>query len=459
MTTDKELCSWGGVCVDNPKWISADDFASSGLASAEALPFGNGRSYGDSCLNSLGKAICSRASNSVICFDTEHGLLTAEAGILISEMIALTVPYGWFPSVVPGTQFVTLGGAIANDIHGKNHHRHGTFGCHVRELHVERSDTGLHRLTAEEDTDLFRATIGGLGLTGLIRKATVQLIPVPSSFVRQSVTRFDCLEDYFRLSEAADKNHDYVVAWIDSLAHGSSFGRGHLITGDHEETEREPETRSFGRWSVPWTPPVSPLRGPLLRLFNELYFRSATPGVSESTVPMGKFFFPLDSLRHWNRLYGPRGLHQHQSVIPENRAQDAVAALLSCAQRHGCGSFLTVLKRFGTQESPAFLSFPRPGHTLTLDFPDTGDTTIDLLQELDDITIGAGGAVNPYKDRRMSPSTFAASFPNWRQLEDMRDPRLLSDFWRRTACRLRTTHSSRDTRRAADVANTGQSDD
>lgn len=432
-----KLCSWGGVCVKDPNWVDAGDFPTMGPTPAGALPFGNGRSYGDSCLNAQGRAIASQTSNRILSFDAQTGLLEAEAGVLLSEIIADVAPHGWFPPVVPGTQFVTLGGAIANDIHGKNHHRRGTFGCHIPEIRLERTDTGGHVLHADENADLFRATIGGMGLTGLIRTATLQLMPIGSSNIRQVLTRFDRLEDYFDLAAAADAKHEYSVAWIDSLARGRAFGRGHLIAGDHETTGEHPKGHAGSRWSVPWTPFISPLRGPALKLFNEAYFRSAKPGTSEQTVRFDKFFFPLDGIGHWNRLYGPRGLHQHQSVIPEAAGFDTVAALLACTQRHGQGSFLTVLKRFGDQASPGLMSFPRPGYTLTLDFPDRGQMTLDLLRELDEITCRAGGAVNPYKDRRMSPETFEASFPQWEQLEAVRDPALVSDFWRRTAGRLK----------------------
>lgn len=397
-----------------------------------ALPFGNGRSYGDTCLNAEGNVITSRAESRVLSFDPSTGLLEAEAGVLLSEVIALSAPQGWFPPVVPGTQFVTLGGAIANDIHGKNHHRKGTFGRHVTEIHLERSGEGRLILKPDDQTGLFAATVGGLGLTGLIRKAVLQLMPVGSSSIRQVTTRFDNLETYFDLVHAADQEHEYAVAWIDSLSTGKYFGRGHLIAGDHVGGDVGTEVAAAQLFRVPFTPPISPLQGPFLSIFNETYFRGSPPGVSAKTVPSGKFFFPLDRIGRWNRLYGPRGLHQHQSVIPEKGAFEIVKSLLECTQKHRHGSFLTVLKRFGDVASPGFMSFPRAGYTLTLDFPDKGLKTLHLLQRLDEITLSAGGGINPYKDRRMSPETFKTSFPQWKLLEEMRDPALLSDFWRRT---------------------------
>lgn len=427
--------SWGGLSAKASELVKPEAFLTDNRARGSALPYGNGRSYGDSCLNASGTAIATRNAGKIISFDNDTGLLVAEAGLLLSDLIDVVAPAGWFPAVLPGTQFVTLGGAIANDIHGKNHHRRGTFGCHVTEIHLDRTDRGPLVIKPGDGTGLFEATVGGLGLTGLIRSAKVQLMRIGASSIRQQTTRFNDLEEYFGLAREADERHEYAVAWLDSLSKGKRFGRGHLIAGDHEAEGGHPATSGTSPFSIPFTPPVSPLQGPFLRLFNETYFRSAPVGVSEKTVAYDTFFFPLDRIGRWNRLYGPRGLHQHQSVIPEKAGFETVKDLLECTQAAGHGSFLTVLKRFGSVRSPGFMSFPRAGYTLTLDFPDKGTATLGLLEKLDEITLKAGGAVNPYKDRRMSPGTFKASFPEWRRLEAMRDPALLSDFWRRTALR------------------------
>lgn len=425
--------SWGGLSVETSGLLKPEAFLDDTRASGGALPYGNGRSYGDSCLNAAGAAIATRSARKILSFDETTGLLAAEAGLLLSELIDAVAPKGWFPAVLPGTQFVTLGGAIANDIHGKNHHRKGTFGCHVTEIHLDRTDRGPLVIRPGDATGLFEATVGGLGLTGLIRRATVQLMRVGASSIRQETTRFNDLEEYFGLAQDADDRHEYAVAWLDSISRGRRFGRGHLIAGDHETEGGHPAAGSASPLKVPFTPPVTPLQGPFLRLFNETYFRGAPAGVSTRTVGFEKFFFPLDRIGRWNRLYGPRGLHQHQSVIPEEAGFETVKKLLECTQANRHGSFLTVLKRFGQVRSPGFMSFPRAGYTLTLDFPDKGSPTLRLLQELDEITLAAGGAINPYKDRRMSSATFKASFPDWQRLETLRDPALLSDFWRRTA--------------------------
>jgi FAD/FMN-containing dehydrogenase len=409
----------------------------SGKAADNALlGYGNGRSYGDSCQNEAGAVVDMRSLNRIAAFNAETGLVEAEAGVLLSDIIALTAPYGLFPAVVPGTQFVTLGGAIANDVHGKNHHRRGTFGCHVESLTLLRSDGQTYICSAADNARLFEATIGGMGLTGLILSASIRLMRVPSLDVVEKVTRFADLGEFFELAEAADQANEYAVAWIDQLAGGHGRGRGLLLTGNHAEHGSHAATRSGGNLSVPFQPPFNLLNRPFLTAFNAAYRWKKGRSVAPRRTGYQGFFFPLDGVGDWNRLYGPKGLYQHQSVVPENAAHLAVPALLGAARQAGQGSFLTVLKRFGSIRSPGLLSFPRPGFTLTLDFPNRGDRTLRLLGELDRIAVAAGGAVNPYKDARMEPETFAASFPQWQQLEGLRDPAFMSSFWLRTAKKL-----------------------
>lgn len=436
--SERSTQPWGRRSADGAAIVPAGAFphASQLRGAGSALPFGNGRSYGDSCQNRAGTLLDSRGDARILAFDAQAGLLTAQAGVLLSEITAHVAPSGWFLPVTPGTQFVTLGGAIANDIHGKNHHRRGTFGAWVEALTLERSDRGLVECSPAAEAPLFRATISGMGLTGLIRSATIRLLKVASLAIAETTTRFDRLEDYFELAAEADERHEYAVAWIDSLSRGSALGRGHLIAGDHAATGPREGVARPPLASVPFVPPVSPLKGLALSAFNEAYFRKAPRGVSRRTVPFDAFFYPLDRVGRWNRLYGPGGLHQHQSVLPFATAREGVRALLDCARAHGQGSFLTVLKRFGKTASPGLTSFPRPGYTLTLDFPHRGTKTLAMLAELDAITVAAGGAVNPYKDARMSKETFAAGFAQWRRLEALRDPAIVSDFWKRTALAL-----------------------
>lgn len=432
--------SFGRATPPARKAIAADE-AIALLKSGAARPgsllgYGNGRSYGDSCQNDAGMVVDTRPLNRIRSFNAETGVLEANAGTPLCDIIAHAAPHGFFPAVVPGTQFVTLGGAIANDVHGKNHHRRGTFGCHVEALTLLRSDGRTYRCSESDNVRLFRATIGGMGLTGLILAASIKLMRVSSLDIMESATRFRDLGEFFDLAEAADQANEYAVAWIDQLAGGHGRGRGLLFTGNHAEHGSHIAARSGSRFSVPVQPPFNVLNRPFLTVFNAAYRWKKGKSPAPRQAGYQGFFFPLDGVRDWNRLYGPRGLFQHQSVMPEANARRAVPALLDAARRAGQGSFLTVLKRFGNVRSPGLLSFPRPGYTLTLDFPNQGEKTLRLLADLDRITVEAGGAVNPYKDARMAPETFAASFPQWQRLEALRDPAFVSSFWARTAKRL-----------------------
>lgn len=402
---------------------------------ASLLAYGNGRSYGDSCLNGNGILADMRAMNRILSFDAETGFLTAEAGVMLSDVIAYAGPHGWFPAVVPGTRFVTLGGAIANDVHGKNHHRRGTFGCHVTSLLLLRSDGSTYECGPEINRQLFRATVGGMGMTGIIKSATIRLMKVDSADVVERVRRFSSLGEYFDMAGQADEENEYSVAWIDQLTSGARAGHGLLMTANHAQ-QGAFRPASAARVAVPFRLPFSVLNKPSLSLFNAAYGWSKGRHEEARRSSYGGYFFPLDGVRNWNRLYGRAGLLQHQSVIPEGVSREAVAALLAATREAGQASFLTVLKRFGDTGSPGILSFPRPGYTLTLDFPNRGPATRDLFDRLDRITVEAGGAVNPYKDARMPADVFAASFPAWRKVEDARDPAFMSDFWRRTALRL-----------------------
>lgn len=429
---DPALESWGGLRARDSRalapqtWI--DDPASQ---NGPVLAYGNGRSYGDSCLNDGGRLILSRGLDTVLAFDREKGVVTCEAGVLLDDLLNLVVPAGWFPPVTPGTCYVTIGGALANDVHGKNHHRAGTFGRHVRAFELVRSDG--QRLTCAPDMnrDLFAATIGGMGLTGLITQVTLQLMPVASSEMQQEAIRFGGLDDFFAIAAASDATHDYTVAWIDSLASGRAFGRGVFFRANHAPAGDAPPRRPVRRLSFPIKPPFPLINRLTLSAFNTLY-RAAQPRTAEPRrIPYRPFFYPLDRVAHWNRAYGPDGLRQFQCAIPMAHARQAVDEMLRRTLVAGEASFLTVLKLFGAMPSPGMMSFPVAGATLTLDFPNRGARTERLLAELDAVTLAAGGRVNPYKDARMSPATFEASFPHWRDFAAHIDPGFSSSFWRR----------------------------
>ncbi|WP_202840065.1 FAD-binding oxidoreductase [Luteimonas saliphila] len=392
-----------------------------------ALAYGNGRSYGDSCLNPGGTLLLTRGMDRYIALDVENGTLDCESGVLLSEIQRLVVPRGWCLPVMPGTLQVTVGGAIANDVHGKNHARMGSFGDHVVEFELLRSD-GSRRLCRQDvERDWFRATVGGLGLTGLITRAVLRLRPIRGATLDACVQRFGNLAGFFSLA-GEHARREYSVAWVDSLAGGKSLGRGVFMAADHAAGTGPPSQRAL---AVPVTPPFSLVNPMSLRAFNALYYRRGPLRPSRRQLSLPSFFQPLDRIAHWNRMYGPHGFLQHQCVIPPAQAEPAIAELLDRIAASKTGSFLVVLKQFGERHGPGLLSFCRPGTTLAMDFPFRGRRTLDLLDQLDRIVVAAGGAIYPAKDARMSPSTFAASFPRLAEFDGYRDPRFSSGLWRR----------------------------
>lgn len=398
-----------------------------------ALPRGNGRSYGDSCLNPGGNLLTTPSLDRFISFDPASGILRAEAGVSLAEVIALTLPQGWFLPVTPGTRWATLGGAIANDVHGKNHHAAGTFGHHVTRLELLRSDGGRETLQAGSGSSRLHATIGGLGLTGLITWCEIQLKRVPGPWLLTESLRFDSLSDFFELSAESSASHEYTVAWIDCLAKGKHLGRGHFIRSDHAQCN--PLSASPGaaqRLTFPFTLPFSLVNQFTLRPFNSAYYWRQPSRRQLRPQHYQGFFYPLDGIGHWNRMYGRHGFVQHQCVLPPDVAQDGIHALLKAISNSGHGSFLAVLKEFGTIPSPGMLSFSRPGTTLALDFPNRDAALFRLLDRLDEIVLEAGGALYPAKDARMSRATFLSGYGD--QLDAFQqhiDPRMSSGFWRR----------------------------
>lgn len=396
------------------------------------LPFGNGRSYGDVCLNTGGWLIDARPLDRFIAFGQESGLLRCEAGILLDEILALTVPRGWFLPVTPGTRFITLGGAIANDVHGKNHHRAGTFGCHVTAFELLRSDGSRRLCSPQSHPEFYRATIGGLGLTGLITWAEIRLRRIRTPLIEAETQRYDTLDAFFELSAESDTRFEHTVAWIDCLAGGAKLGRGVFIRGNHTEiSPGQPPRPSRMRVRIPVDPPFSAINPATLRLFNAAYFHGHPPGLQRELVHYEPFFYPLDGVSDWNRIYGPRGFLQYQCVVPRAVGPEAVREILERIAHAGVGSFLAVLKVFGDPVSPGLLSFPQPGVTLALDFPNAGHTTFELLDRLDAVVRQAGGRLYPAKDARMRGEDFFDRYPQWPELDALRDPRFDSSFRRR----------------------------
>lgn len=396
----------------------------------DMLAHGNGRSYGDVCLNDGGTLLDARGLDRFIAFDETSGVLRCEAGVLLADILELVVPRGWFLPVTPGTRLVTVGGAIANDVHGKNHHVAGSFGCHLRALELLRSDGSRRLCSATENADWFAATIGGLGLAGLITWAELALQRIPGPWLSTRSQRFDSLAQFFELSANADAASEFSVAWLDC---SNARGRGLFLRGDHTDSEpaRPRIPPAHPRTSLPFAPPLSLVNKLSVRSFNALHWRRHGSHPREGLTHYQPWLFPLDGIRDWNRLYGPRGFVQYQCVIPPPHAADASAELLRRIAASGQGSVLSVLKQFGPQRSPGMLSFPREGTTLALDFPMTGAKTLRLLDSLDAIVAQAGGAVYPAKDARLSAEHFRSGFPAWERFATYVDPRFSSGFWRR----------------------------
>jgi FAD/FMN-containing dehydrogenase len=397
--------------------------------SGPILPYACGRSYGDSCLNDGGTLLDVRRLDRLIAFDDSAGLLRCEAGVTLADILDVIVPRGWFLPVVPGTRWVSVGGAIANDIHGKNHHRAGTFGRHVTRLELARSSG--ERVVCSPGDSLFQATVGGLGLTGLILWAELRLKRVPGAGIAQERVRFPSLDGFFDLA-AEDDAWEYTVAWVDCLAGGPRLGRGVYLRGDHTAMEGPPASPLDGtRLDIPFEVPAGVVNRLTMRLFNEAYYRRQLRRHRRLTVPYAPFFFPLDAVGNWTRLYGPGGFLQYQCVVPNGPGGEPIRTLFQRISRSAEPACLGVLKRFGAARSPGWLSFPRPGLTLAVDFPFRGPRTLALLDELDAVVRDAGGAVYPAKDARMSPASFQTFFPAASRLDAHRDPKFSSSFWRR----------------------------
>ncbi len=400
---------------------------------APVLAYGQGRSYGDVCLNNGGTLLSTSDLDRFIHFDSDTGVLRAEAGTTLAEILLQTVPQGWFLPVSPGTKFVSLGGAVANDIHGKNHHVAGTFGRHVTQFELAQSSGERFVCSPDNNVGLFNATIAGLGLTGLITWVELQMMRIESDQVDLNTTRFRSLDEFLDLSEKANNESPYVVAWIDGLR---AEGRGLLVQGDHAPADSDatlPGTQSGRkvRLSAPIDAPSWLLNPLSVRAFNTAYFNKQVARQKQSRIHYDPYFYPLDAVRDWNRGYGKRGLLQYQCVVPFDDSNASVREILGQIAESGAGSFLAVIKTFGDIPSPGLMSFPRPGITLALDFANKGDATICLFHRLDVIVREAGGAVYPAKDACMSGESFRAYFPRWEEFATHIDPSFSSSFWRR----------------------------
>ncbi len=395
-----------------------------------ALPVGMGRSYGDSCLLKDGNLVVTTGMNRLLSFDETTGLLTAEAGVTLAQILDFCVPRGFFLPVTPGTKYVTLGGAIANDIHGKNHHIAGTFGRHITQFELVRSDGSRRLCSPTQDPDWFAATIGGLGLTGLITWATLRLRPIVSRSIDFEGIQFHGIDEFLDLTKRY-ADIEYTVSWIDCASTGANFARGVFMLGDHSKTPGPLNISPEPKLVFPFDAPGFALNKYTVSAFNFAYFHKQMKPRVKAAQDYEPFFYPLDIALHWNRLYGKSGLLQFQYAIPWESAREGTIAILTEVAKSGLASFLAVLKAFGDVPSPGLLSFPQPGITLALDFPIKAGLTFPLFERLADMTRDFGGRLYPAKDAAMTAKQFQTFYPQWKQLARFRDPVLTSSFWER----------------------------
>ena len=396
--------------------------------SEKVLTYGNGRSYGDVCLNQT--MIETDGINKFINIDKENNLLTCSSNLTLKEILLDIIPKGYFLPVVPGTKNITIGGAIANDIHGKNHHIAGSFGNFIQNIEVNRSDYGVITCSYEEYKSIFTSTIGGLGLTGIILSATIKLKRIESPYIEQISKRFGSISEFLDITSQLEKSHEYCVGWID-LVNTKKF-RGVVIAGNHFQKSYKAKEKKlkFNSIKFPFTLPFSLISRTTVGVLNNLYFyinRSKNPKITT----INNFFFPLDLLEFWNKAYGKKGFYQYQFVITISNAESFFKKLFTLINTSNELPSLTVLKRFGKIKSKGTISFPREGITLAIDFPNKGKKTLELFDKLDKLVLSYSGALYPAKDTRMPKNVFEKSFPDLDIFKKNLDPLFSSLLWQR----------------------------
>ncbi|MDR1162492.1 MAG: FAD-binding oxidoreductase [Candidatus Accumulibacter sp.] len=426
----KPVSSWGRLDAHFHQLVGLYDAGGVGDILSRKNPgiaYGMGRSYGDVCLNPGGLLWVTTGLDRFIAFDEETGVLTCEAGVLLEEIQKIFIPRGWTLPVTPGTLQITVGGAIANDVHGKNHHVEGSFGDHVRRVRLTRTDGETIEAGPDLQPDWFAATVGGMGLTGVIVEAEIRLKPIKGPWLDAETIPYENLDEFFELADASEADWEHTVSWIDGLS--GKFGRGIFLRANPVEAfQREPRAWAV---SVPFTPPFS-LANPLaMRCFNSAYYEFKKRRAGRSVAHCDAFLYPLDCIREWNRVYGPSGFFQYQLVVPRETGKDAVQTALNEIVLAQEGSFLAVLKTFGARDAVGMMSFPRPGVTLAMDFPSRGERTHRLFEKLDAIVQNAGGRLYPAKDARMPRALFEAGYPRVEEFLKYRDAGISSGLSRR----------------------------
>lgn len=432
-TSPPQFESWGRYPSLPAEIVSlawASEFPSSKIAVTKMLPVGLGRSYGDVCLLQGGTLLKASPLDRFLAFDPQTGVLRCEAGVTFAEILEVCIPKGWFVPVTPGTKYVTVGGAIANDVHGKNHHVAGTLGCHILRFELVRSDGTRIECSPDKNQDWYCATIAGIGLTGLITWADIQMRPIVSPKLNYEGIQFQGMDEFMQLSEAAVQN-EYAVAWIDCASRGRDFFRGIFMQASHSEEPATLIAETKNKFNVPCPLPGFFLNRHSVRVFNALYYRKQLRSRVKRVISYEPFFYPLDSVLNWNRIYGRKGALQLQCVLPGERGKLGILTLLREITAAGMASPLAVLKTFGNVPSPGMMSFPQPGVTLAVDFPIRGEETFRLYERLVKITAEYGGRIYPAKDACMSAAHFRHFYPQWQQFARYIDLGFHSAFWQR----------------------------
>lgn len=384
------------------------------------IPRGNGRCYGDASLAE--KTISTLNYNRILSFDIATGIFECQSGLTLDKILEVTVPKGWFLPVTPGTKFITVGGAVGSDVHGKNHHVEGSFSNHILEMDVMIGDGSVITCSPLVNSDLFEATCGGMGLTGMITRIKFRLKKIETSYIRQKQIKAANLEELVKLFEEY-KDYTYSMAWIDCLTKGDHFGRGILIVGEHAKYEelsakqKKHSLQYFGKPKItfPFNLPSWVLNTLTVKAFNFLYYGKNFKKEINNIVPYEPFFYPLDAILHWNRGYGKKGFVQYQFVLPLSSKQGLIEILKRISDE-GLGSFLAVLKVFGKQQS--LISFPDEGYTLALDFP-VRKGLFKFLDELDQVVLQYGGRLYMSKDARMKPEVLVQGYPKLDQFRSI----------------------------------------
>ncbi|HLI79849.1 MAG TPA: FAD-binding oxidoreductase [Candidatus Binataceae bacterium] len=427
------LSGWGHYPICESDVFRPEKFAElAAVVSANShklIARGAGRAYGDAALNADSRVVDLQRLNRMLDFDAETGILHAEAGVTLDEIIRVFLPRGFFPAVVPGTRYVTLGGSVAADIHGKSHHRESSLGTQVLWFDLMLASGEVRRCSREENGDLFWATVGGMGLTGVILELALRLRRVESAYIKGEIIRVANVDEAIENFERTDQQYGCSAAWIDCISSGGSLGRSVLHVGDFASRDALPanlrleplHAKEKTSPPVPFNLPNFALNSLSMRAFNIGYY-AIHRNRNDSVTPYDVFFFPLDSIHNWNRIYGKRGFVQYQCVWPLEESRAGLIETLEAISGSGRASFLAVLKKFGAQEG--MLSFPMPGYTLALDFPVT-DGLLEFLDRLDEMVLKRGGRVYLAKDARMRPDTFRAMYPKlneWRAAKAQADP-------------------------------------